>query len=165
MKKLILLAFLCFTTQLFAQGERGIDFIRGTFENVQKLAKQQNKLVFISYENYGGNSRWMNQNVFSSAEVGTFFTENFISLKINSESLRDKSANSDFKYYGASSAYFFFTADGELIYKSHFAAEPKDLLDDANRALKVSENFLSLDRLDKMFRKGEQSPEMFYMYS
>jgi hypothetical protein len=165
MKKLILLAFLCFTTQLFAQGERGIDFIRGTFENVQKLAKQQNKLVFISYENYGGNCRWMNQNVFSSAEVGTFFTENFISLKINSESLRDKSANSDFKYYGASSAYFFFTADGELIYKSHFAAEPKDLLDDANRALKVSENFLSLDRLDKMFRKGEQSPEMFYMYS
>ena len=165
MKKLILLAFLCFSFDLFAQTERGIDFIRGTFENTQKLAKQQNKLVFISYENYGGNSRWMNQNVFPSAEVGTFFNENFVSLKINSESLRDKSANSDFKYYGTSSAYFFFTSDGELIYKSHFAANPKDLLADANRALKVSDNFLSLDHLDKQFRKGEQSPEMFYLYS
>ncbi|GGD61617.1 hypothetical protein GCM10011514_27080 [Emticicia aquatilis] len=164
-KKLILLAFLCFTTQVFAQGERGIDFIRGTFENAQKLAKQQGKLVFISYENYGGNSRWMNQNVFPTSEVGIFFAENFVSLKINSESLRDKSANSDFKYYGASSAYFFFTADGELIYKSHFASNPKDLLSDANRAIRVSENFLSLDKLDKMFRKGEQSPEMFYLYS
>lgn len=164
-KKLILLAFLCFTTQVFAQGERGIDFIRGTFENAQKLAKQQGKLVFISYENYGGNSRWMNQNVFPTSEVGVFFTDNFVSLKINSESLRDKSANSDFKYYGASSAYFFFTADGELIYKSHFASNPKELLADANRAIKVNENFLSLEYLDKMFSKGEQSPEMFYLYS
>lgn len=165
MNKLILLAFLCFTSHLYAQGERGIDFIRGTFDNVQKLAKQQGKLVFISYENYGGNSRWMNQNIFSSSEVGTYFNENFVSLKINSESLRDKSANSDFKYYGASSAYFFFTAEGELIYKSHFVAQPKDLLIDAGRAIKVNENFLSLDKLEKMFRKGEQNPEMFYLYA
>jgi hypothetical protein len=165
MKKLILLFFLCFTSNLFAQGERGIDFIRGTFENAQKLAKQQQKLLFISYENYGGNSRWMNQNVFPSPEVGAYFNENFVSLKINSESLRDKAVNSDFKYYGASSAYFFFTPDGELVYKSYFVAEPKELLADAHRAMKVSENFLSLEKLDKMFRKGEQSPEMFYLYS
>ena len=165
MKKLILWAFLCFTSQVFAQGERGIDFISGTFENAQKLAKQQGKLIFISYENYGGNSRWMNQNVFPTSEVGVFFSENFVSLKINSESLRDKSANSDFKYYGASSTYFFFTTDGDLIYKSHFASNPKELLDDANRAIKVSDNFLSLEKMDKTFSRGEQSPEMFYLYS
>jgi thioredoxin-related protein len=118
MKKLILLFFLCFTSNLFAQIERGIDFIRGTLENAQKLAEQQHKLVFISYENYGGNSRWMNQNVFSTPESGEYFNENFISLKINSESLRDKASNSDFKYRGLSSAYFFFTSKGELINKS-----------------------------------------------
>ncbi len=165
MKKLILLIFLCFTSSLFAQSERGIDFIRGTLENAQKLAEQQHKLVFISYENYGGNSRWMNQNVFATPEVGEFFNENFISLKINSESLRDKASNSDFKYRGSSSAYFFFTVDGELIYKSNFAANPQELLADANRAMKVNENFLSLEKLDKIIRKGDASQDLLYLYS
>ncbi len=165
MKKLILLFFLCFTSKLFAQSERGIEFIRGTLENAQKLAEQQHKLVFISYENYGGNSRWMNQNVFSTPEAGEYFNENFISLKINSESLRDKASNSDFKYRGSSSAYFFFTADGELIYKSNFAANPQELLADASRAMKVNENFLSLEKLDKIIRKGDASQDMLYLYS
>jgi hypothetical protein len=165
MKKFILFIFLCFTSNLFAQNERGIDFIRGTLENAQKLAEQQHKLVFISYENYGGNSRWMNQNVFSTPEVGELFNENFISLKINSESLRDKASNSDFKYRGSSSAYFFFTVDGELIYKSNFAANPQELLADASRAMKVNENFLSLDKLDKIIRKGDASQDLLYLYS
>ena len=165
MKKIILFVFLCFNYNVFAQSERGIDFIRGTLENAKKLAEQQHKLVFISYENYGGNSRWMNQNVFATPEVGTYFNEKFISLKINSESLRDKVSYSDFKYRSSSSAYFFFTPDGELIYKSNFAANPQTLLTDANRAIKVSEDFLSLEKLDKLFRKGGQSPEFLYLYS
>jgi hypothetical protein len=165
MKKLIVLIFLCFTAKLFAQGERGIEFVRGNLEYAQKLAQQQHKLVFISYENYGGNSRWMNQNVFATPEVGEYFNENFISLKINSESLRDKASFSDFKYRGSSSAYFFFTHDGELIYKSHFAANPQELLVDAQHAMKVNENFLSLEKLDKIIRKGEASQDMLYLYS
>lgn len=165
MKKLFLLIFLCFSSTLFAQEEGGIDFIRGTLENAQKLAEQQHKLVFISYENYGGNSRWMNQNVFSTPEIGEYFNEKFISLKINSESLRDKASYSNFKYHGASSAYFFFTPDGELIYKSHFATNPQELIADATRAININENFVSLEKLAKLINKEEVSQDIIYLHA
>ncbi|WP_435353290.1 hypothetical protein [Emticicia sp. SJ17W-69] len=165
MKQLFLLIFLCFSSTLFAQEEGGIDFIRGTLENAQKLAEQQHKLVFISYENYGGNSRWMNQNVFSTPEIGEYFNEKFVSLKINSESLRDKASYSNFKYHDASSAYFFFTPDGELIYKSHFAANPQELIADAAKAININENFVSLEKLDKLISKAEASQDILYLHS
>lgn len=165
MKQLFLLIFLCFSSTLFAQEEGGIDFIRGTLENAQKLAEQQHKLVFISYENYGGNSRWMNQNVFSTPQIGEYFNEKFVSLKINSESLRDKASYSNFKFHGASASYFFFTSDGELIYKSHFATNPQELIADAARAININENFVSLEKLAKLINKEEASQDIIYLHS
>lgn len=161
--KVFIISLLCFP--LLAQNGKGIEFSKTNLESAFKLAKEKNKLVFIAYENYSGKSRWMDQNVFPEEEVGKIFNENFISLKINSESLRDKTQFSDFKYRGSTATCFFLTPKGELIHKSPTPATAHELVEEANHALKINENFISLDKMDKLFRKGERSTEFLYLYS
>lgn len=161
--KVLLITLLCFP--LFAQKSKGVEFSKSSLESVFKLAKEKNKLVFIAYENYSGKSRWMDQNVFPDEEVGKIFNENFISLKINSESLRDKTQFSDFKYRGSAATCFFLTPKGELVHKSPSPSTAHELIEEANHALKINENFISLEKMDKLFRKGERSTEFLYLYS
>ncbi|MFN3850351.1 MAG: hypothetical protein ACK4NY_13030 [Spirosomataceae bacterium] len=163
MRKLILLLLTLLSNQLIAQ--RGITFIHQSFTEALKLAKQQKKIVFVAYTNYGGNSRWMEMNVLNDPEVGETFNENFINLKINGESLRDKSTFEDFKYRGITAGYFFFTPKGELIHKFNFTKTPSEILNEANVAINLNNEFSTIEKLDKAFKNGERSQEFLYLYS
>jgi hypothetical protein len=51
------------------------------------------------------------------------------------------------------------------VHKCTSPATAQELIAEANQALKINENFISLDKMDKLFRKGERSTEFLYLYS
>lgn len=162
------LHFLMLLTLLFSKvtiAQRGIDFIPSSYNDALNLAKKQKKLVFVAYTNYSGNSRWMEQNILNQSQVGEVFNEKFINIKINSESIRDRSVIEGFKYRNTTSGYFFFNANGELVHKFDFLKTADEIISEANIAQKINENLVSLDKMDRQFHKGERSPEFLYLYS
>jgi hypothetical protein len=152
-------------SSLILHAQKGINFIPNSFKEALQLAKKQNKLVFVAYTNYGGSSRWMEQNVLSKEQVGEVFNNQFISIKINGESLRDKGNMEGFKYRNGTSGFFFFNPNGDLVHTFDFLKTAEEMLTEAKIAYKINENFASLDKMDKIFHKGERSRDFMYLYS
>lgn len=81
-----------FISNSFAQssshGEKnaGISFDHSSWDDVIMKAKTQNKLIFIdAYTTWCGPCKMMAKNVFTDVEVGEFFNQNFINVKLNME--------------------------------------------------------------------------------
>ncbi len=159
------LMLLLLLSNLISYAQKGINFIPSTFNEALNLAKKENKLVFVAYTNYGGSSRWMEQNVFSRPQVGEIFNNQFVSIKINGESLRDRANIEGFKYRSNTSGYFFFNPKGELVHKFDFLQNSEEIIVEVNIAHKINANFVSLEKMDKLFRNGERSKEFLYLYS
>ena len=64
----------------------GIKFEHTTWQEIIKKAKNENKLIFIdAYTTWCGPCKMMAKNVFTDTEVGIFFNENFINVKLDME--------------------------------------------------------------------------------
>ena len=85
MKKLVLLLALLVSLNVFAHGH-GIKFFHGTYKELLKEAKKQNKKIFIDfYTKWCGPCKVMAKNEFTKEEVGDFFNKHFISYKVDAE--------------------------------------------------------------------------------
>lgn len=81
-----------FISNSFAQSsshdekEAGILFDHSSWDDVLKKAQTENKLIFIdAYTTWCGPCKMMAKNVFTDAEVGTLFNQNFINVKLDME--------------------------------------------------------------------------------
>jgi len=88
----ILLALFVFNSNSFAQSDSnnekssGIHFEHSSWEDILSKAKKENKLIFIdAYTTWCGPCKMMAKNVFTDAEVGTLFNQNFINVKLDME--------------------------------------------------------------------------------
>ena len=67
---------------------QGIDFHHGTWKEALAEAQKQDKLVFIdAYAKWCGPCKKMAKNVFTLSEVGDFYNENFINVKLDMEAV------------------------------------------------------------------------------
>ncbi len=85
-KHIILFVFVVNTLFVNAQ-KLGIDFTDGeTFKIFSEKAEATNKLIFVDcYTNWCGPCIKMNKNIFPKQEVGDFYNENFINVKLDME--------------------------------------------------------------------------------
>lgn len=68
----------------------GINFFKGTLADAKAKAKEENKVLFIdAYTSWCGPCKRMSKNVFTDANVGKYFNDNFINLKIDIEQDED----------------------------------------------------------------------------
>jgi len=88
----ILVALFVFESSSFAQSDsnneksNGIQFEHSTWEDILSKAKKGNKLIFIdAYTTWCGPCKMMAKNVFTDTEVGAFFNQNFINVKLDME--------------------------------------------------------------------------------
>lgn len=82
--KLLLAALILFGFQTGLAG--GIDWEHGSWNEAIAKAKKENKVVFLdAYTTWCGPCKWMSANVTNQSEVGEFFNENFISVKMDME--------------------------------------------------------------------------------
>ncbi len=64
----------------------GVQFFQGTHTEALAEAKADGKDVFVfANTRWCGTCRWMSANVFTDAEVGTWFNEHFVSLNMDME--------------------------------------------------------------------------------
>lgn len=64
----------------------GIEFFHGTWKEAVAKAKKEDKLIFVdAYTTWCGPCKWMSKNAFKNPEVGEFFNDNFICVKVDCE--------------------------------------------------------------------------------
>lgn len=97
MKKVILGVMLVLLVGVSAVSAQGIEFFKGSFEDVLKKAQAENKKVFIDfYTVWCGPCKLMSRDVFPDAEVGAYFNSKFVCYQINAE---DKAFEAEVKKY------------------------------------------------------------------
>lgn len=89
MKNSILLFLLCMLgIQTYSQNQGdGIHFLEGEpWDNVLKMAQQQNKYIFMDcYTSWCGPCKALSKDIFTRKDVGDFFNANFINVKYDME--------------------------------------------------------------------------------
>lgn len=81
----ILLGF-CMLMLSFVSNAQGIQFEKGTFKQALQKAKKENKLLFIDgYADWCAPCKKMEKTVFQEEEVGTYFDEHIVALKVDVE--------------------------------------------------------------------------------
>src|SRR5690606_9857608 len=73
--------------------EKGIQFEHNTnWEKLKEKAKAENKHIFVDcFTTWCGPCKWMADNVFVQEEVGEFFNDNFVNLKLQFDETKEDS--------------------------------------------------------------------------
>ena len=94
---------------------QGISFTQGNWKEVQALAAQENKAIFLDvYTSWCGPCKMMANKVFTQKEAGDYFNANFINYKIDAE--KGEGIEIAKKYQISSyPTCLFLTPDGKLV--------------------------------------------------
>lgn len=161
MKKiLILIASFAFALSSFADG---IEFFHGTYNEAIEKAKAEGKLVFIDcYTSWCGPCKMLQKNVFPDAEVGKYFNDNFISIKLDCE----KEEGVDLCRRFSVTAYptlLFLDGNQKVVYRTLGLKTPSGLIDDGKRAQGSNDNVLN--KLKEKYDGGDRSENVLYDYA
>ena len=159
MKKLeviILCTFLSISA--FSQG---IEFFRGDWKDALAQAKEEEKLLFVDcYTTWCGPCKKMSSTVFNQPEVGTFYNENFVNIKLNME--KENGQSFGLKYpVSAYPTMFFISGDGDVVHKIKGFRPPPTFLSEGETAVKKYDR--SGDYAE-LYENGDRSYEMVSKY-
>ncbi len=158
--KLFNLLILVFLTGFNVQAQ-GIEFFHGSFEEALEKAKEEDKIIFVdAYTTWCGPCKRMSKTVFTQKEVGEFYNENFVNLKIDME----KPDGRKFQVKYPVSAYptlYFIDANGKTAMKVKGARQAKDFIDLGRSALGKIDNS---GEYAELYEGGDRSPELMYNY-
>jgi len=161
MKKHIytLTLFLFLSFNLFAQD--GIKFLEAELGEVLALAELEGKLVFVdAYTDWCKPCKAMDKEVFSTEEVGSFFNDNFVSVKINMEAGEGPNLAEQYLIFAYPSL-LFLNYDGSIAHRYAGFQDTKGLLSLGDIALDEGNN---LSALTQQYNKGDRSPEFLLQY-
>jgi thiol-disulfide isomerase/thioredoxin len=147
----------------FAQTETasaaGIKFETGTWAEILAKAKQQNKYVFVdAYTTWCGPCKWMDKNVFPTAEAGDYFNKNFVNAKIDME--KGEGLDIAKKYsVRAYPTYLYVDGNGDLVHRVVGSMETAKFIEASASALDPTKQYGTLLR---KFDGGERNPDFLY---
>ncbi len=161
MKKVLLqLILVLITSGIYAQG---IEFFHGTYEEVLKKARKENKQIFADiYTSWCGPCKMMAKDVFTLKKVGDFYNQKFVCIKLDADKEKD---HGFFKKYkaGAFPTYFWLDANGNLLDTQSGMASPEVFIQYGEKAMK-SDLAVRLESGRKRWENGERSPELVWEY-
>ncbi|HFC00442.1 MAG TPA: DUF255 domain-containing protein [Phaeodactylibacter sp.] len=143
------------------QAQKGIDFFHGTWQEALEKAEAEDKLIFVDgYAVWCGPCKRMAKSVFTKKEVGAFYNENFINVKMDMESKAGRKFGRKYPV-SAFPTLMYIDAKGTLIHKVKGAQQPDAFIKLGKYALSKTDN--SRD-FAKAYKKGDRSPELVYNY-
>ncbi len=139
----------------------GIEFFKGSWEEALEKAKSEEKLLFVdAYAVWCGPCKMMDRDVFSNEEVGAFFNEHFINVKMDME----RGEGLEFRKTNPVKGFptlMFFDNSGERL-KTVLGARR------INEFLQLGKSVLaSIDRSGQYaeaYESGDRDPELVYQY-
>ncbi|MFK7774182.1 MAG: thioredoxin family protein [Saprospiraceae bacterium] len=159
MRFTIILLFILSCFQI--QAQNGIDFFHGTWEEALAEAKAQDKLIFVdAYAVWCGPCKRMAKNVFTNKEVGEFYNENFINMKIDMEKKMGRAFGRTYPV-SAFPTLMYIDYKGELVHKVKGGQQVEPFIKLGKFALSKVDN--SKD-FEVAYEKGDRSPELVYNY-
>lgn len=159
MKLLFQILFVALSTSL---GASGIDFHHGTLDEAKAMAADQGRLIFVdAYTTWCGPCKRMAKNVFTADEVGKFYNENFVNVKLDME----KGEGRDFqKKYGvrAFPTLLFIDPQGKLVHRVVGGMDVKNFMSLGRFAASKSSSVSA--ELEEAYKNGERDPAFMVKY-
>ncbi|MFN3852526.1 MAG: thioredoxin family protein [Spirosomataceae bacterium] len=116
MKKLTFFAVftLLIAANTFAQ--TGIKFAHGTWKQAVQQAKKEKKLIFLdAYTTWCGPCKMLQANVFPDKELGDFYNQNFINVKMDMESAEGERLAAMYPLRGYPTLFFIDPNNGKVV--------------------------------------------------
>lgn len=139
----------------------GIKFFKGSWEEALTKAEAEGKMIFVdAYTTWCGPCKMMSKKVFTQDEVGQFFNNNFINLKLDME----KEESTSFKRSYSVDAFptlFFISEQNELVKKGVGAKQAEALLAMAKDAIKNNDQS---GKYEEAYIAGDRSYALVYDY-
>ena len=108
---------------------KGISFFDGSWEDALKLAKKENKLIFLDvYATWCGPCRRLSSLTFPDPEVGKYFNERFINVKIDGEKGEGPMIRQRYQVRGYPTL-LFINHKGEVIHRTSGFRDPERFLE------------------------------------
>ena len=153
--KLSIIAFL-FATNTFSQG---ITFEQNlSWKQVQDKAKKENKSIFIDiFATWCAPCKMMDKQVYSNDSVGSYFSDHYISIKVQMDQTKQDNEFIKSWYLTADSikkkyditfypTFIFLSKEGDILLKSVGYSSTKEFYDLALKATNPKENYVGLLR-------------------
>lgn len=157
-RNILIIVFLFCAPFSFSQE---IEFNNGTWKDVLKLAKKQNKPIMVdAYTTWCGPCKWMAANTFTDAEVGAFVNKKFIAYKMDME----KGEGVQFALDNQVEAYptiLFFDSNGKATHRGVGSLAAKEFIDLCSDALNPEKQ---LSTLKSRFLAGEHEKAFLANY-
>ncbi len=162
-KSLIFIFFFLILTQLPTNAQ-GIQWQTGSFENILNKAKAQKKLIYVDiYTTWCTPCKQMDAEVFTNANVGKIFNDNFINYKIDGE----KGEGKDLVEYFELDSYptsMFIDGDWNVIQKLEGFRPVERLLESAEKMKERGKISGSDDDLEQAYMKGRRDATFLSEY-
>ncbi|WP_162558668.1 thioredoxin family protein [Robertkochia solimangrovi] len=156
-KNIVLVIILAFPVSIIAQG---IHFEDLSLEEALKKAKMEDKTVFIDgYATWCGPCKLMEKTVFKEQEVGDYFREHFIALKVDVERGEGPQIKSKYGITGLP-GYVFIDGNDEVVYRFAESMSTEEFLDECKKAHGFASSPNSLGRMAEKY-ESEKDNESF----
>lgn len=140
---------------------QGIDFFKGSWQEALEEAQKQDKIIFVdAYAEWCGPCKRMARQVFPNPEVGRFYNQHFINVKMDME----KGEGPTFGKKYPVSAYptlMYIDYTGELVQQVRGAQQVESFIQLGKKALS------KIDRSGQYaekYEQGDRDPELVYNY-
>ncbi|WP_165605786.1 thioredoxin family protein [Flavivirga aquatica] len=158
MKKIFTLLAIGVLNLSFCQG---VSFEKTSFKEALQKAKKENKILFMDcYTTWCGPCKWMTKEIFPLKEVGDFFNENFINIKIDMEKGEGIALNSKYEITAYPSL-LFIDSEGKEIHKLVGGKYAPDLIEGAKAAINPNTR---IDRLKEEYNNGNKNYDFLVIY-
>lgn len=165
MKKAALIPFFMFCfVQLFSQSGIVFDGSSESWAAVLEKARSRNKLIFVDvFATWCGPCKVMDKTVFRDPEIGAFYNDNFINVKIDA----DKGYGPDFVIdhsVAGYPTYLYFSPQGELLAKEVGAKEQSQFLSIGKSAVLNKSSGAGLKQMEEKIATGDYDSAFLRSY-
>ncbi|MDC1221410.1 thioredoxin family protein [Salibacteraceae bacterium] len=114
---------------------KGIEFFDGTWEEAVALSEKEGKPIFLdAYASWCGPCKMLKSRVFTNEEVGSYYNDNFINMKMDMEKGEGKALARKYRVTAYPSL-FFINADGSVRKKAVGYHNPDQIIQLGKTAL------------------------------
>ncbi|MFT4533789.1 MAG: thiol-disulfide isomerase/thioredoxin [Saprospiraceae bacterium] len=141
---------------------QGIKFEATSFNEAITTAKAENKLIFVdAYTTWCGPCKWMAKNVFTDPQVGDFYNESFVNVKIDMEKGEGPRLAKSWEITGYPTL-IFIDKNGMVIHRSMGSRPAEDFVDLGHAA---NDPERQITTMTKRFEAGERNEDFLWKYT